>query len=235
MKDNLAEMNEIFNNKTFTYRINGFAHACGMKELDTSDRKTIKDGKVYYGYNQVLFNKKRGRKEGSDTNYYIVVNTSNNNPYGYGVTISGYYDDLNFSFTNYYDLNKDLDRKIWELPFNITLYKNIDKDIFYLNIETVCDMQTKFTISKSREYKDKTVSSNISFYANILDFSNILKLVKSFVYNPKLMYTTYNEIIKSRKIVLNSNEINKGIMQDEALDKPVSKVIKKVNKIIDTK
>ena len=225
--NNLAEMNEIFNNKTLSYRINGFAYACNMNDLNVPDNKTIKDDKVYYGYNQVLFNTKK-----DSTAYYIVVNPSDNKSYANGITISGYYNDLNFSFTNFYSLKENLNRNILELPFDISLYKNIDNDTYHLQIKTTNGIETKFTITKSREYKDKTISSNVNFYANVLDFSKVLKLIKSFVYNPKLVFTTYNEILHKKKIAINNGDLNKGLMQDNNLDKPTCKIKSIVKKII---
>ena len=227
INNNLAEMNEIFNNKTLTYRINSFARACNMTSLDITDQKTVKDGKVFYGYNQVLFNNKKNDKQAK---YYIVVNNSNDNLFGRGVTISGYYDDLNFVFTNYYGFKKNLSKRILDLPFSMTLYKTIDNETYCLHAKTFDSVQTQFTITKSREYKDKTISSHVSFSANVMDFSNVLKLIKAFVYNPKLLYTTYDEIIESKKIVLTTTEFNKGVMQDTNLDKPMGKIKRKIKK-----
>ena len=216
---NLAGMNEIFNNKTLIYRINGFARACNMHNIGV------------LGNSGVLFNTK---KKSDDIKYYIVANTSLKSEKGYGVNLSGYYGDLNFTFTNYRDLNKDIskiDRKILELPFSISLFKNIDKDTYHLEIETVNDMETKFTITKSRDHKNKILSSKVSFYANVLDFSKVLKLVKSFVYNPILVFNTYIEVVNNKKITITNSDLNKGIMQDECLDKPMGKIKKLVQRI----
>ena len=217
---NLAAMNEIFNNKTFEYRINGFARACNMHNIEVLRNSGV------------LFNTK---KKNDDIKYYIVASTGGKSEKGYGVTLSGYYGDLSFTFTNYRNLNKDIiriDRKILELPFSISLFKNIDKDIYHLEIETINGMETKFTITKSRDLKNKILSSKVSFYANVLDFSKILKLVKSFVYNPILVFNTYNEVINSKKITITNSDLNKAILQDENLDKPVSKIKKKIKNII---
>ena len=217
---NLAGMSELFNNKTLNYRINGFAHACKMKNISVTKNAGI------------LFTTRKGKKQEDIPNYYITVSTSDKDPRGKTINLNGYYEDLNFSFTNFHDSKDNLDRKVKEIPFAITLIKTIDKETYLLRVETVSGLENRFSISKSREYKDKTISSNITFYANVMDFSSILKLVKSFVYNPKLVFDTYNEIIKNKKIILTNGDLNKAMMQDTELNKPVGKTKKLINKII---
>ena len=60
------------------------------------------------------------------------------------------------------------------------------------------------------------------------EFEDILKLVKAFVFNPKLLFMTYNEEVHKNKIVLSTTALKKGIMQDEKLDKPAGKIMKKI-------
>ena len=222
---NLAGMNEVFDNKTFRYRINGFAYACGIKDISiVKNAGTLFDTEGFNNLNVIK----------SDNAGYLIAVNKNEYPTGKTVTLTGQYEDLNFTFTNYRVLNKDIskiDRKILELPFSISLFKNIDKDTYHLEIETVNDMETKFTITKSRDHKNKILSSRVSFYANVLDFSKVLKLVKSFVYNPILAFNTYIEVINNKKITITNSDLNKGIMQDECLDKPMGKIKKLVRRI----
>ena len=110
--------------------------------------------------------------------------------------------------------------------------KTIDQDIYGLNIETIDRLRTKFVIHKTRELKSNFLYDEVVFYANVLDFSTILKLVKSFVYNPVLVFNTYSEINEKYKTVLKTSDLNKGIMQDENLDKPVNGIRKKIKSII---
>ena len=44
---------------------------------------------------------------------------------------------------------------------------------------------------------------------------------------------TYNETVNSKKNVLATNEVKKGIMSDTNLDKPAGKVKKLIKKIMD--
>lgn len=230
----LAEMNEVFNNQTLTYRINGFAKACGMNNLFTAQRIN----------KQVLFNKRK--KDSKEENYYIVVNPSIKED---GITISGYYGDLNFAFSNYYSENDDLDSDIVDLPFSISLYKTFgkvkpiidpkhvtrdtkDSDVlsaknytFHLTIEKEGE-KTKFIIEKFQEKKSNTLYSRLAFYNNSIDFSEVLKLIRTFVYNPELVFITYGEVMKNKMVLFSNDEIDSAIMEDHSLDKPFEKVIK---------
>ena len=237
---NLANMDKSFNNKTLRYRINGFAYACGMKDIPVTKLTAIE--KIYWldkgPYREieldsgVIFSTHGDKRTCEGPNYFISVNKNEHGLFGKVILISGYYNDLSFAFTNYYD-NKNIDKKVVELPFAISLAILIDKDNYTLNIDTVRGVETKFTISKYREFKKRTTSSTQTFYANVLDFSKILKLVKSFVYNPILFFDTYNELINSKKITITNSDLDKGLMQDENLNKPVGKIKKIIKTIID--
>lgn len=83
----------------------------------------------------------------------------------------------------------------------------------------------KLLSNKTLEYRI------IVFFVNVLDFSKVLKLVESFVDNPKLVYDTYNDIMEQKKIVFTNKDLNHGLTQDKKLDEPVGK-IKKLVKIL---
>ena len=235
----LASMDSVLNNKTLRYRVNGFAYACGMKDIgatklvaiDTYWLNSLGPSKEVDVNNAAIFSTLGNKRTCEGPNYFISINKNEHGLFGKNIIISGYYNDLSFAFTNYYD-NKNIDKKVVELPFSISLAILIDEDNYTLNIETVRGVETKFTISKYREFKKRTTSRMQTFYANVLDFSNVLKLVKSFVYNPQLLFNTYNSIIESKKTVITNGDLNKGIMDDERLDKPVGKIKKKIKAII---
>ena len=220
---NLANISDVFNNKTFRYRINGFAHACHMHDIGV------------FSNSSVLFNcegfSKLGNKKTSEEHSYFISTSASNSQKGKSITLSGQYNDLIFSFINYYNKEK-LDKKIIDLPFFISLIRTIDEITYKFTMETVDGARTKFMIIKSREFKNETLHDDIVFYANVNDFSEILKLVKSFIYNPKLVFDTYNEMMQQQHIVFTNNMLNKMAMQDTKLDKPVGKIKKIVKKII---
>lgn len=221
--NNLADINEIFNNKTLRYRINGFAYACNMHDIGV-----VGDSGVLFnseGFSR-LCNKRNKKQEHS---YYISVSRDDNSKRK-SVTLSGHYDDLFFTFVNYYNKER-LDKKIIDLPFFISLQKIVDDETYEFIIKTVNDKQTQFSMTKYTEYKGRILHDDFFFYANVMDFSEILKLVKSFVYNPKLGFDAYNEIMEKQHIVFTNNMLNKMAMQDTKLDKPVGKIKKIVKRI----
>lgn len=220
---NLADMNEILNNKTLRYRINGFAYACNMRDIAVS------------GDSGLLFNTngfdKYFNKENSDEHSYFISLNEYDRLYGRCITLKGQYEDLTFTFINHCGKNLKLDKKIVDLPFYISLEKKIDNETYQFEIETVSGMRTKFSMTKYRNFKDYTLHDDLCFYANVMDFSKILKLVKGFVYNPQLGFNTYNEIIHQQSIVFTNSMLDKMVMQDEKLDKPMGKVKKIIKRI----
>ncbi len=215
---NLANMNEILNNKTLRYRINGFARACNMQDIGV------------LGNSGVLFNAsgfdRYGNRQTSDEHSYFISLNEHDRLYGKCITLKGQYEDLSFTFINHCDRKVKLDKRIVDLPFSISLEKKIDDDTYKLDIDTIEGVRTKFSLRKYREFKNQTLHDDIAFYANVMDFSKILKIVKGFVYNPKLCFDTYDEVMREQKIVFTNNMLNKMVMQDEKLDKPMSKVKK---------
>ncbi len=226
MKENhfnnsLANINEAFDNVTFRYRINGFAEACRMDGLfppkkagvifSTPDTSNLSDNEYKHSY--------------------FISAGENQEAYGKSITLNGQYDELFFTFINVYNKER-LDTRIVDLPFYISLEKKIDENTFKITMETIAKQRTKFTLSKSCEFQDRTISNNIVFYANIMDFSTILKIVKSFVYNPCLVYNNYNEMMTKQKVVFTSSMVDKAAMQDENLDKPIGPIGKIFKKII---
>ena len=233
---NLADMDSVFNNKTLRYRINAFAYACKMEDIKVMKNISVKNGGSYdEGGSGVIFSTdgfKGNKRTCEGPNYFIAVNKYDKGEFGKNIVLSGHYDNLSFSFINYYD-NKKLNRKVVELPFKISLAKLIDNDNYKLDIETVNGYETKITFSKYREHKKRTISYTHDFYVNILDFSLVLKLVKSFAYNPELVFASYNEVLNNKKITFTNADMKKGIMQDNNLEKPIGKVKKIFKTIID--
>jgi hypothetical protein len=130
----------------------------------------------------------------------------------------GNYNDIEVSFTNFTDKDKNYN-KINELPFRLSIVKNFNDYIYTMDIVTIANPKVKFIIRKNSE--KMMLPLVISFYANILDFSLILKLVKSFVVNPELVHTNYSEIIKQKSTGFTNGDLIKGITNDESLDEPV--------------
>lgn len=198
---NLAVINENFNNKTLRYRINGFAYACNIIDF------------------------KNANEEES------IKVSKNINPLGTSITIGGEYNDLNFFFTNYYRKEK-LDKKILDLPFSILLTKNVDKDLYGLNIETISGKKTQFVIYRyCLTVDNQTICDDVRFVSSISDFSQVLKLIKNFVDNPITVFNTYNDIACKYERYFDKDDLEKGIIEDEYLDKPNGKIKKLCKKL----
>ena len=219
----LADMNEILNNKTLRYRINGFAYACNMRDIGVLSNSGV------------LFNTsgfdKYGNKENSDEHSYFISLNEHDRLYGKCITLKGQYEDLTFTFINHCGKNIKLDKKIVDLPFYISLEKKVDNETYQFEIETDTGMRTRFLMIKYTDFKDHSLHDDLCFYSNVSDFSKILKIVKSFVYNPKLGFDIYSEIMKKQQIVFTSSMVDKMAMQDEKLDKPMGKVKKIIKRI----
>ena len=195
----LAEISEDFNNKTLRYRINAFAYACNMEDIDNKNFKVSK---------------------------HI-------NALGTSIILGGEYQDLHFNFTNYYKKEK-LDKKIIDIPFGLSLTKKVNQDLYGLNIDTDNGKKTQFTIYRycSMNNPDKeTICDDVRFVTNIVDFSQVLKLIKAFVSNPKLVFDTYNEINYKFERFYKQDDFEKGIIDDEKLDKPTGKLKNLVKKV----
>lgn len=222
----LSKMNEVFNNKTLKYRINGFAKACRIEVPIDTDK----------GNQTCLFYKGKDK----DEKYFIAIGGSPD-----GIKLSGYYGDLNFTFVNYYNKQDDLDANIVDLPFDIVLFKtfrkgdetiedslnyahntdgkvlNIDNLVYRLTIsgrDCIC-----VTVEESREDRSKTFLHTTTFYTDNKDFSDILKLIKLFIVSHELLLLNIDKIMRTRVNVFSDEEFDTLLMEDNRLDKPYTK------------
>ncbi len=230
---NLARMNGVLDNKTLRYRINGFAYACGIENVEIPSSYSMDSGKVLSNNIGVIFNSNKKKELHGQPHYYISV-MENSSPISKCVTLNGEYGSLTFDFTNYYQKDK-LDKKIVDIPFSISLNKVINKDTYRFDIETVDGIRTKFKIGKFHHFNDHTLHDEVVFYANVMDFSTVLKLIKSFANNPVLVFDTYNEIRNNKELLFTCGNVNKAICEDTNLDKPVGKIKKIVKTILKNK
>ena len=200
--------------KTLDYRINGFLKACNMNLENSLCKKDISTHRLEYNKLE-YFN-----KDNSEIQYSVKL-TKNTGDDETRLTISGNYGDLKLSFSNYIDDDKNYD-KISELPFNISLSKVVDNFKYDLEIVTLSKSRTKFIVRKGNE--KMIVPYIITFQANVLDFSIILKLVKGFVINPELVFASYKDVMEKKNPTLTCSDLGKGIVEDESLNEPVKGV-----------
>lgn len=197
---------------TLKYRINNFIYACNID---------LEEGK----YIHIINDKSRHFciKESVDDKYRLSINIMD---YLFSresreFRLAGRNGNLFFEFINRYNDNV-LRNKVMEIPFSIEL--DINRGEYVLKTATVEGERVEFNLKKRIE----NGYEHLRFFANILDFSNILQLVKSFVEDPKLVYDKYDEVIAEKKIVLTNTEVKKGMGSDESLEKPMNKILKKI-------
>ena len=204
------------NSKTMEYRINNFIYACGFDLNNDKCEKTM--FKFENGYQHgLIFNRDEEnecvflakRKYDSKRKDYLYM--------------EGRRKDLEFVFNNYYG-KKKIDKRVIDLPFDIYLKKKINDDEYKLIINTLTGIENKFVISKND-------NQELCFYANILDFSKILKIVKSFVINPEFVLNAYIETRNEKRISFVYSELNKAIETDDKFEKPGNKFVKKLRMI----
>ena len=199
------------NSKTLEYRVSGFLYACGVHKENNYEYKPlidIENGKAQRGTTFCL---------NENDKLSVLVTKKRDSSYGDYINLEGESEDISFTFNNYYG-NKKIDKKILEIPFFIEI-RNHD---YILKIKTIEKERVEFYI------EDSSICRYTHFYANILDFSKILKLVKSFVNDPEFVYSTYEEIMDNKKVTFTNGDIAKAIENDDKLDKPISKIMKKI-------
>lgn len=211
---------EELNSETLKYRFNKFVYACGMDLSDTLWDKDISSTRLSYIYK---------RKKDENINYDIKFARNYDQEYGPNFILIGEYNDLKLMFANYYEKDKRKD-VVNEIPFRIVLSKKYKDATYQMEIMTTSNIRNKFLIKKNKE--SDMFPNVVVFQANIFDFGQILKLVKSFVYNPELVYRVYDEKINSKEVILSNSDLNAALVVDEKLDKPIRGIQKIIKKII---
>lgn len=202
---------------TITYRINNFIYACNIN-IEDGVYKSIVNGDAY----------KTARKE-LDNEDYITVSFLNNDTRkdNKSFILEGKVNDLTFAFINNYDSNV-MKEDVKELPFNISITKNYNECEYSLKMESVDKIKVTFKISRKHN-KNPELNSQQSFHANILDFSKILRIVKAFNDNPQRLFKASEDIFYNEIAARFTNtQINKLGVRDKELDKPLSKIKKKI-------
>lgn len=202
---------EELDSKTLEYRINSFIKACGINLENGIITKDISSNKLEYANIKC-----------NEENYSINFYRTFSYELGSGFTLLGEYQDLELSFINYYKKDKNK-KKINNLPFKISVDKKIDDCSYTLDI-TGNKNRVKFIISMNKA--KSMLPSVISFYANVLDFGVILRLVNAFVTNPELVIDSYSEVIKKNSACFTNTDLYKGVSQDNSLDEPVEGIKK---------
>ena len=205
-------INEL-NSKTLEYRLNGFIYALKMNLEDGIYRPIVNTSSHNYTIK---------RKE--DT-YLIKISVmdTHNNKHNRVFKLCGNYNNLEFEFINQYNNSINCGR-IKNIPFKAFVKIKENDDVYQLLIESVTKEQVYIKLDKSKSVDHESYS----FGVNIMDFSQVLKLIKSFVNNPLVVYDTYKNIICNGKVILKSGELGSAYENDENLNQPLGKVMKRI-------
>ncbi len=228
----LAEMNEMFNSKTLTYRINGFAEACQLIDLYQTPRIDSRILVSKKEENSGVKGKKDIAKEALV--YYIVANKCKNylnDKYGIcnEVSIRGNYRNIVFNFHNYYNDDDKIDEKILDIPFTLEVFNTVSKNTYHLEITSLDGNDPQITIAKIREYKSDRIYDKYTFTTKVDGFNTILKLLKCFINYPELFCKNCTEVVNSRKIEFTRDELDNILLDDDRIDEPINKEKQELN------
>ena len=204
---------EEFNSKTFNYRINNFLYACNYTFQRNKHEiiMPIIDSKYQRG---VIFN-----KGDFDEVKVIPFKKYDLDKHDY-IELDGQSSDMKFIFNNYYG-NRKINNRVLEIPFSINIIKNVDGINYQIVMKSLEKEEVKFFISSD------TMERSLVFYANILDFSDILKITKSFVDDPKKLLNTYIYVRDEKRISFTNKDLEIGMNNDENFSKPKRKIKKR--------
>jgi len=207
------------NSKTIAYRINSFINACNLN-IDINDYK--KQSKIYENYytTGLIFN------QNCDNQLEIFATKKQSDDHGDYVHIAGENDDLIFSFDNFYE-KKKINQKIVDIPFNIYINKMFEGLEYSVKMESTYNKEVCFTFVEEDGHE-------LCFYANILEFSKILNLVKAFISNPENVIRTYQRIMNNKKVIFTNGDLDKSIDKDPEFEKPAGKIRKLYKRIMNS-
>ncbi len=200
------------NSRTLHYRLKSFINACNMTSFMDNYNMLING----YEYPELGDYVERPKKQANLTWDY-------DEKIGDVIFFSGTYDNLKFMFANYLRNDKNT-KKINNLPCYVKLVKTINDVSYELNIKTMDAPKHYFKLVKNESVK-------VEFYANILEFSKILNIVRAFVNDPEKVFNTYYEIIGKKIKTITNGDLNKVIEKEGKIEEPGNKFVKKIKMI----
>ena len=217
---NIYKVEEL-NSETLKYRINKFIYACGMDLTDSIWSEDISKTNLPYVCK---------KKSDGDITYNINFARDYDREKGKNFILIGQYNELKLMLVNYFEKDKRKDI-VNEIPFHILLSKEYMEATYQLEIKNIHNLRAKFILKKNKA--NDMLPSIVAFQSNVVDFGKILKLVKSFVYNPDLVFKVYDEKLNSKEIVFTNKDLDAALVVDDKLDKPmtgIQKIFKKIRK-----
>ena len=206
---------DVLDSKTLNYRLNGFIYACGMDLSDGTNKQLVG------GYELPLFERTL-----TDSNNRVLLTWTRDTEKGDGVILDGEYNDLKCLFINYYEKDKNKN-KVNQLPFIVSMKKKVDDTYYMLRMETDLAPRVQFYLATlNGDVLNETV-----FYASVLEFSKILRIVQAFNNDPEMVFSKYAHTFDNKKVFFASRELNSVMQNDKKLDEPYSKFVKKIKMI----
>ena len=184
-------------------RVNSFAQTCGMKEFKLS------------------------KVRGTD------IRTISGNLYpeskspDFFINSREIVDELGNDFLNYYN------RDELYLPFILILNKAAGNDEYVFLIQSVSDEDIMFSITKNYFRRSNIAIDICTFYYKTKDFKDVLRIIRTFVYNPEFAFVTYKTIYDNKmpkKIEFNREDLDGTIMHDVNLGPLSETEAKKIKK-----
>ena len=208
---------------TLAYCINGFMYACNV---DT-DNAIYKDVITRDDYKSATLTWNNDEDNHVRLSFSKILDKKDST----FLAINGEYKGLKFDYLNNYD-NEILGKNVKYLPFVIKLVKEHEGFLYDMKMELIDKRRVVFNL-KRKSNSNRILSYHRCFYANILEFSKILRIVKAFNDDPEMLFDTCNDIfINEVKPSLTNNQINKLGSKDDKLNEPVSSKIKKKIKLL---
>ena len=200
-KENLAAIDSIFYNQTLKYRINGFAEACGMHDL------------------QIVPDSHETHKEDEEGRVVYDITTSQSYKSAYlHYDLMGIYHDLCFVFGNIIRPGEKevLDKKVYSLKYIMILEKHNPKNIYRL---TLRPETFHYVLTFEVKDKEETKTNIMTLRANLKDIDKTFKLVKLFNANPEQLFDIFKESVSSRFLCTDNRIVQNVINNVNVVEK----------------
>lgn len=193
-KVNLAAIDSDYYNPTFKYRINGFAEACGIHDIDF-----VPDSCKAY-------------KEDEDKN--VIYDITSENDFKDGIKsyeLTGIYHNLFFSFINLIRPGESIsNKKEQNFKFIMILCKTYDETTYKLYI---CPEYFHYFIKIEKENKTKATKDEVKLKLHIRNMDKVFKIAKLFNANPEQFYEIFSKEL-SQKGLRHGNVIYNKIVNN---------------------
>lgn len=197
---NLAAIDSAYYNETMRYRINGFAEACGMKDIEFVPNsceaiKKDEEGREIYNITSEHIN-------GSIVRFYNII---------------GHYYNLCFSFANVLRPGDQelLNKKNHYLKFIVLLDRFIDECEYKL---TIHPYYFHYVIQFERINESRGITDNAMLNAHIRDIDKLFKIIKLYQANPPQFFELFCKNVSEKGLCPGNIVFNRMINNYQIYD-----------------